>query len=398
MVPRAKKMVFSSIRVVICVAALWFVARGVTLDDQVTLRDDTTPLHGIIHEDGLRLRIQLADGETRAFERTDIAVDDAGTPKIAYGLKAAWRNSAKTFLFLAVLIHFPVVFLQAWRIKWLLAAQAISVRYWECLKLSLAGNFLNFAAPLGSTAGDVFKAYFVSLHTKQKTEAVTIVALDRLIGLATLLLVVAAITTLSPPDSRLGAVRLYVLTMLGIGVVGVWVYLSPSLRRLLVPRSWRERLPMAGHLLRIDNTARTLARRGRIVVASFLITFLLQAVSIAAYVTVAVALGMKTNAGNLTEYYAYFSTGAVTQALPGPPQGLGTVELAYRYLFASLGSPSQIIFMALAIRAVVLACALPGALVALTGSYRPKHPVAPEGAEDDTARRAIDLDCDLATT
>ena len=63
--------------------------------------------------------------------------------------------------------------------------------------------------------GDVFKAYFVSLHTERKTEAVATVALDRLIGLGTLLAVASIITIFSPSGSRLAELRPYTLGLLG---------------------------------------------------------------------------------------------------------------------------------------------------------------------------------------
>ncbi|MCH7643692.1 MAG: flippase-like domain-containing protein, partial [Myxococcales bacterium] len=131
-----------------------------------------------------------------------------------------------------------------WRLRWLLAAQAIHLSYWDCVKLSFAGNFLNVAAPLGSTAGDVFKAYFVSLHTDRKTEAMTTIVLDRVLGLGTRVLVVALMASMSPADGRLGQFRIYTLVMLAIGIAAVFAYLSPVLRRKLVPRGWLERLPM----------------------------------------------------------------------------------------------------------------------------------------------------------
>ena len=382
MTPRVRKRVFDGVRIALCAAALWFVVRGVTLDDYVTLGDGVTQLSGTIHATGLEVRVEQKDGETRVLAMTEIAVDESGSPRIEYGLRTAWRNSKISLLALAALIFFPVVFLQAERLRWLLAAQAISVRFWECVKLSLAGNFLNFAAPLGSTAGDVFKAYFVSLHTHQKTEAMTTVVLDRVIGLATLIAVVAAITTFSPAGHSLGQFRFYVLSMLGAGIVAVFAYLSPFLRKLFNIRAWLCHLPMFEHLERIDNAARALARTRRTVIVSLLITVALQALAVSSYFVVAVAVGMKAGTGVLLEYYAYFSTGAVIQALPGPPQGLGTVELAYRYFFAPFGNPSQIVFMALAIRLVVLGCSLPGALVALTGAYRPQH-VTQSGDQDE---------------
>jgi len=370
-----RKRLLNILRVVVCVAALWLVVRGVTIRDHVTLVDGTE-LVGDVIRDADTVEIHLVNGEARVLPRADIATDEDGSAKIAYGLKTAWRNSTKSLLLLAVLIHFPVVFPQALRFRWLLAAQSISLGYWECVKLSFAGNFLNFATPFGSHAGDVFKAYFASLHTEHKTEAVTTVVLDRFIGLGSLLLVVAGITAFSPAQSRLAVLRPYMFGMIGIGIVVAFAYLSPALRRRWVNISWINRLPMLHQLKRVDKAARTLIGRTGTLVAAVLITIGLQALALTAYFVVAIALDMDAHAGNVLEYFAYFYTGVVVQTLPGPPQGLGTVELAYRYFFAAYGSPSQIVCMAFAIRIVALVCALPGLLVTLTGAYRPKEVAA----------------------
>ena len=127
-------------------------------------------------------------------------------------------------------------------------------------------------------------------------------------------------------------------------------------------------------------------------VGAVLLTVLLQGAAIGSYFVIAVALDMEAHAGNVLEYYAYFYTGSVITALPGPPQGLGTVELAYRYLFGPFGSPSQIICMAFVIRLTALTCSLPGLLVTMTGAYKPrpadpspKAPTVPADAKHDLA-------------
>lgn len=266
------------------------------------------------------------------------------------------------------------------------------------MKLSFAGNFLNFATPLGSNAGDVFKAYFVTTHTtRHKTEAATTIALDRAIGLGTLIACVAAITTFSASDSRLAEFRPYMLAVFGVGVAGVLAYLSPILRRHLIPWGWLSRLPMYEHLQRMDQAVRTLVSHKTIVVAAVLMTVVLQVMAIGAYFTVAVAMALDAHAGNVLEYYAYFYTGAVIQALPGPPQGLGTVELAYRYFLAPFGSPSQIVCVAFAVRVMVLACALPGLLVTVTGSYKPREPTLIDDAGGPSQPDPTDPKHDLAT-
>lgn len=364
----------------ICLAALWIVVQGVTYQDHAVLSDGRTELVGEVVAVGKAFEVRLRDGTVRPLTRAELAIDADGVPRIEYGLRTAWRDSRKSFLLLAILIHFPVLFPQALRFQWLLRAQKITLGFWECVKLSLAGNFLNFATPFGSNAGDVFKAYFASLHTDRKTEAVTTVVLDRLIGLGSLLLVVVSITVLSPSGTRLSLLRPYMVGLLIVGAVMMALYFSPWVRRRWRGGAWLTRLPMYEHLDRIDRATHALAGHIPTVVASVLITIFLQLTALAAYFCVAVAVGMDAGVNNALEYIAYFYTGVLVQALPGPPQGLGTVELTYRYFFAPYGGASQIVCMAFAIRIVALVCSLPGLLVTATGSYRPREVVDLESA------------------
>jgi len=397
---RGKRMISNALRVGVCVAALWFVLKGVTLRDRVVLKRDATPLVGTVVEKADSVTVQRTDGDSITVSRDEIAVDEQGQPRITYGLLTVWANSKKPLLLLALGLYLTVPFFQAARLAWLLAAQRIKLTFWDSVKMSFAGNFLNFATPLGSNAGDVFKAYFVTTHTDRKTEAATTIVLDRVVGLGTLIATVALITTLVSAGNRLAQFRPYVLAILALGVVVLLAYRSPTLREHLVPWRWLERLPAFDQLRRIDNTARTLMGHKVILSASVLVTFVLQVTAIGAYFAIAVALSMDAHVGNVLEYFAYFYTGAVIQSLPGPPQGLGTVELAYRYFFGPFGSPSQILFLAFLVRLVVLAAALPGLLVTLTGSYRPREaPVAADACERDAPAPApgpVRPDHDLA--
>lgn len=390
MTSRSKKRLFNLARLAICVLALWVVIRGVTFTDEVTLADGRV-VAGEVIDAGDPVRLRLADGSEREWPRREIGVDEHGEPTIALGLKTSLRNSDWLLLLLAVLIHFPVGFLQAFRLKALLRVQSIDLSLWNCIKLSFAGNFLNFATPLGSNAGDVFKAYFVTTHTKHKTEAATTIAFDRAIGLGTLILCVALISSISSAQ-RLAAFQPYILTFLGLGLVTLIVYFSPFLRRLINAERFLSKLKFYDHLQRIDRAARTLMGRLPTLVFALFVTVLLQVMAIGAYFTVAIAIGLTARAENVLEYYAYFYTGAVIQALPGPPQGLGTVELAYRYFFAPFGSVSQILCMALLARMVVLTCALPGLFVALTGSYLPsRKSIALAATDSHTSETEHDL-------
>jgi uncharacterized membrane protein YbhN (UPF0104 family) len=90
----------------------------------------------------------------------------------------------------AVLIFVPVVALQIWRLIIMLQVQGVPLSYWTSTKLTFAGNFFNFALP-GTTGGDLIKAYYLTLYTPLKTEAVTTVFLDRAIGLLGLVILAA---------------------------------------------------------------------------------------------------------------------------------------------------------------------------------------------------------------
>lgn len=382
---------FNVLRLVLCFGALYFVVRGVTYYDRIERADGSDAIVGLVRGVGAEVVIERPGGALEAWSLDEIAKDPDGEPRIRYGLRTTWVGSNKWFLALAVLLHFPVLFPQALRFRIMLAAQGIVLGYVECLKLSLAGNFLNFAAPLGSNAGDVFKAYFATLHAPdRKPEAVATVILDRAIGLGSLLLVVVLITLVAPAAGKLGELRPYLLTMFLIGVAIVIAYFSPFLRRRFFPDWLRRRLPMYDELRRLDGAARRLLGQWPVVVVAVLLTVFLQALAMLAYYAVAMGVGLEADIGLLPEFFAYFYTGTVVQALPGPPQGLGTVELTYRYFFSSFGSPAQIVSMALAIRVVVLVCALPGIWVTITGSYRPKdalslQDVSASGAAPPTA-------------
>ncbi len=382
--PRIKKTLVHVLRLGICVGALWFVMSGVTLQDHLHL-ESGEELVGAVQEGEETFVISLDGDRERVIARSAVATDESGEPKVSYGLKTAWRNSRKSLLLFAFLIQFPVTIVAAYRLRWMLRAQRITLRFVDCVKLTFAGNFLNFATPLGSNAGDVFKAYFVTTHTDRKTEAATTIVLDRFVGLGTLILCVAVIAIISGGGSRLAEFRPYVLTMSVIGVLALLAYRSPTLRKHLVPWGWLEKLPMFGQLRRIDQAGRAFVAQKRIVMIVVTLTVILQMTCMVGYFSVAAAVSLDTHAGNVLEYFAYFYTATVIQALPGPPQGLGTVELAYRYFLSPFGGPSQILCFAFIIRLTVLFAALPGLLVALTGSYKPKSSLSPDGVSDPVA-------------
>lgn len=396
MTEKTRRRLFALLRTVVCVGALAWVLNGVSLRDYVELTDgQILPLVGetettvTVEQDGLEVLLP----------RDQVALNDDGSPRITYGLITALKQSSGRVLLLCLLVFTPVLFIQSLRFVWMLRAQEIHIRYWESVKLTLAGNFLNFAAP-GSTGGDLAKAYWIAQHTDLKTEAVTTVLLDRIVGLTGLLTTVGLVIFTCAHDPKLIGAG-YVIAALWLGIVGTSVLLATRrVRAWLDAQRWgsdstargtgqadqgaarrgrRSRVVrwVLGQALRAAQATRRLLHHKRLVVGALLATVALQLFAVTDFVLICWAVGMDFSDGKMWDYYAVTSTGVIIALFPVSFQGLGTSEAVYKYfLLGSHGSLSQILCMAMAVRLLHLAWSLPGLLVTMTGAYKPRDPEA----------------------
>lgn len=281
-------------------------------------------------------------------------------------VSAAWQNADKWLLAAGLMAFLLTPLLQAVRLWRLLAVQGVHISLVESVRLAFAGNFLNFAAPIGSTSGDVFKAIYVGRRCKQSWEAATTIFVDRGVGLGTLLLSVTVIALLAGGQSRLASLRGY-LTLLSLGLLagGLLVVTLPLWKRTPAAR-WLDRLPKRDVLLRIARATRILLASPRTLLLAVIDTLGIQIAAAGSFLCVALALGFRLDMADWTALYAFFSTGELVKALPGPPQGLGTMELTYGFLLADWAGPAQILSSAIAIRTVALLASLPGAAAAVS--------------------------------
>lgn len=365
-----RKRAWAAARVAVCLGALGLVVAGVDLDDQVRLANGEV-LTGAVLEDSAGLRVLRPGRPPRRVASSEIALDEDGAREVRLGLRTVWRTSRGDWLALAVLGFVPITFLLGWRFQLVLRTQDIALGYLDAVKLTFAGSFMSFVPFLpGAYGGDVFKAYFVSLHSDHKTEAVTSVALDRMLGLAGVVVIVTAAAAISPPGSIVRAFLWPMLALAGAGAAAAFIYLWPPLRRRL-PRGWFEQSRWADQVRRVDATARRLVRRPGTVALCVTIAVVRQLAAFGSYLLVALSLGLAIGLSDLVEVCAYFAAGVAVGAIPISLQGLGTVELAYAVFFDAYGTQAQILCLAFGVRLVHLLGTLPGLFVVLTGSYRP---------------------------
>ena len=127
------------------------------------------------------------------------------------GVSIVWLLAS--FVFMGATIFIGVI---RWRL--VLAVQGLHLSLGRATGISLVAHFFN-SFLLGSTGGDLLKAYFAAAETAQKkAEAVTTVVVDRLLGLFAMLLFVSLMALANwgvvISQKRFMAVMLVVLGML----------------------------------------------------------------------------------------------------------------------------------------------------------------------------------------
>lgn len=369
MKPRRYRWVLPLLRYGLCIVAIWYLTTKVRWHDAIHLNDAArTPVR--LLEDRGDSFVVLRDGQPVTLGPSDVSrVDNETTPDIEYGIAGVLQRVNLGQAALAILLFLPVPILQSIRLVWMLAIQDIRVSTWMSAKLSLAGNFFDFALP-GTTGGDVFKAYYLTRHTPKRTEAVTTVFLDRAIGLLGMVLL-AAIVLVFSRDQRFGSLaRLILLILMLLAMLGALIF-SGRIRRLLRLRTLAEQLPFGPHLLRIGGAVVAMRQHPLLLIASVLSTLVLQLfVMISAY-QMSLALGMTATFGQCLVYVAI---GQLMAAIPiSPPQAFGVMEWAFIQFFTrqGLATSAQAVTFALAIRLIKLVWALPGVLVPLLGAHYP---------------------------
>ncbi len=361
-----KRVLVHLLRLVVCVGALWWALHGLSWRDWVTLKDGRKlQVVGIA---GKQVEALDPDRGRVVLGPEDVPLDADGDPRIEFGVPTVWRQSNRRLLLLSFLVFGPVPVIAAVRFKWMLRAQDIRIGTWEAIKLHYAGSFFNFVM-IGTTGGDVFKAYYVAQHTRHKVEAVTAVLLDRVVGLIGIVLLAAVSMTFKLDDPRIRRLSVWILLMLGAMAVGLLIFYMPGLRERLRPQDRLRWLPGIDKILRIDRAVLRMREHPGIVAGAFGLTFVLQAVAVGAFYIWGLAMGMRPE---WPSYYAYIGVSLVVAAVPVTPMGLGTMEAALiLFLRGVYGTKGQVIFLALGIRVVQLIWSLPGVLVPLTGAHRP---------------------------
>ncbi|NJN05958.1 MAG: flippase-like domain-containing protein [Rhodobacteraceae bacterium] len=215
-------------------------------------------------------------------------------------------------------------------LRWRLVLRVVNIdlSFTRAARITLVAQFFN-AFLLGSAGGDLLKAYYAARESHhRKTEAVTTVVVDRLIGLGTMLIFASVMMlpnlTLIRDHHRLTAVSGFVLLMMagcvGVLAVAFWGGLTriwPSARHSL------RRLPKGAHLERSLDACRQFGRDPGFLVQSLFLSMLINFTVVVQGAVLCDGLGVPVPFEVLL---LLIPTIICISALPITPSGLGVRE------------------------------------------------------------------------
>lgn len=388
----AKKWISRLVKFAVCAGALAYLGNKVTLEDYVRLAENPDTKYQLIETsranavDTYRIR-DVDTGDERTVTMADLAAQDQlqkHQRSIERGIRTVVHSADSRWGTWALLFFGPVAFILAWRLKCLLATQAIPIGYRDSLLLTIAGNFFNFAMP-GTTGGDLYKAYHIAKRTAKRTEGVTIVILDRVVGLISFLLIAAVAIPIAAQGTTI------------VGVYGRWVgyltvalivcgllYFSGRARRLLRYEAWLAKLPFADKLKRIDETAFSFRRQSGQAAFALALTLISHFFVLGAIYLLARSLGIHPHGDRdgvelVLAILIASVVGYLFAAIPISVQGFGLLEAVYYKVLVDgqWCDASTMLVLTLGTRLIQILWSMPGIAVPWLGMERP-----PETADE----------------
>jgi uncharacterized membrane protein YbhN (UPF0104 family) len=369
--PKARGWILNLVRVAITAAAVVVVVRMIHWKDYWAIRADP-------------------QGKPTSHEEAEIR-EVAGVP--GGGWKVTWADGRVTSAagavkqdgFIALFSHTNQPLFFAMLAAMLVPYYLLSLRWWLLLRghgfdvplgrvffVTYAGYFFNNFLP-GSVGGDLTKAILASAGEGRKAAIAGTIILDRVIGLAVMIVLGAA--SMTPFVSRFTDPRLawLVYGLLGAMVVGYAVYFSPLFRKLIGV------LPFRKTVEELDGVFRSAKEKKVLVLQAAALSLAAQAAGILIIYGLARAMGIPGI--GLWMFFIFEPIIFIVTALPISVGGWGVQEFVYRELFGGFGGvdPAQAIALSVLYKLTMILASIPGGMLFAGGAARRRGGVpAPE--------------------
>ena len=281
------------------------------------------------------LKISLAVGLLSYLLVSEIRSDENAFRSVG-SLAERWE------WFLAALAAYGVILLlAAWRWKFLLAAQGLEYSTRQSLNLILIGHFFN-QFMLGSTGGDVVKAYYVATdYPGKKAAGILTVFFDRLVGLFVLICIAGVAVTANldfiADDPWLKSLSTMLWGSIVAALLACYIFYSERVRSNRWLKKLLAILPFQGFLRSITDAVYVYKFHPRRVCWAFAISVGIHVLVVLMNVCVAYALLPAEKIPPLAVFFLLVPLCQMVMGIPVTPSGYGTGESAYKYLFRQAG-------------------------------------------------------------
>lgn len=260
----------------------------------------------------------------------------------------------------------------------LLRTQSIFIPFWTAVRLHFLGLFYNNFMP-GSVGGDLIRAWYVTRHTDKRFEAVLSVFVDRVIGLASTLIIATFFYLLFIRgqgkaiafESQIGFLKRALFWAIIVIAVLFCVLLLHKRGRSVLAKGWAYiRVLAIRMIIKFKDAIVIYCSKPLTILVVFGLTVFLQIMVITAFWFLGVNLGVDIS---IKYYYVFFTLAWVLGVLPVSIGGAGVVELLLVSLFIVVGiERGEAFALAMCQRIIWMITSLPGAAIHLTGTHLPK--------------------------
>lgn len=375
---KMKSIILLVVKVGLLITAFYLVSR------QVTWLDTITETNGTVHEgeilDGFdgkaeTMSIKDVEGNTTVMEASLIDTR-------SFGIKNTFAKLSPLNYAFGMVLIFCMYCLGIARWRALLEAQGIRASYGRAFRLTFIGFFWNNIMP-GMTGGDVPKAILIAKDSPgHRSEAVSTVIVDRVIGLAALAML-SAVAILSNFE-KFREQGYVVFGVLGICFIAFICVFSRRVRRRLHISDILNKLPLSGILKKLDAAFHGYRSSPKTLVFAIAISALAHVCNIGSVSVFGGDLGMNIP---LLTYFAAVPIILIASSVPLFPGGWGVREYAFIHVFMAVGVDpaytSNLVILSVIIGLSMMAWSLLGGLFLFIG--RKDGEIPAEMKEDDWA-------------
>ena len=299
-------------------------------------------------------------------------------PLIEAGIGRMIHDAAsghKPWLLLLAVVIFPITYIvTSFRWHQLLKALDIHLTVARTFALNMVGAFYN-TFMLGSTGGDVIKAYYASKQTGHRTRAVLSVFVDRFVGLIALVIMGGAMAAYqyfnSPPGDpaahACGKIALISALIVFGTAAGLAVFYNHTLRRISGLAWFIARFGKRKQVKSAVETMELYRKHATMVFISLIATFPVHITVVLSAMFAGWAFGLTISP---LYYFVAVPVIVLVGSIPISPQGAGVMEYFAILLLGRQGATvSEAFALTMSIRMVQILWNLTGGIFVFRGGY-----------------------------